>query len=474
MGIRSRFMRAAILGVWPFLSLPLAADHCCECCAEFARSTKTMFPTDIGAVMTYCHEAKQQIDQIFEKIELEATFENTAVLWDKKVRLLINRLIVLQSLGVIVDDQDLVKNAQLFMYDIAFHFMNQLALNPQYVERIISYLESADLEPFQVHYALNLLQGLYEGGLGERMTALRKKLVAMPQQPFMYRQGNAQELVFDREEISVLSLNVCNLPEKLPLIFGGILPWSDRVEGVVKIIKENAPDVLCLQEVFEYEGNEELYEALKDEYAHFYMHIGPRNASFDPQIFGLASGLFVASKYPIENAQFRAFDVVGLSINRGVFDFTVGHTHFYTTHLETHDNPIGRKARLAEMQQLVEIVNTEASEDTISIACGDMNIQWNQGEEAQDIMLENFHSPLTDGLDKITMANRTYLDYTDFWWKAHAELGAFTEVPEIYDFVLLSRKTPGKATVQIVSMNDEDRPMHALSDHQALFAKISR
>jgi len=53
-----------------------------------------------------------------------------------------------------------------------------------------------------------------------------------------------------------------------------VLPWKDQI---VKFISEQDADIIYLQEVFDHESHEALYDKLKAKYSHFYTHIGPWN-----------------------------------------------------------------------------------------------------------------------------------------------------------------------------------------------------
>jgi len=80
-------------------------------------------------------------------------------------------------------------------------------------------------------------------------------------------------------------------------LWGGVLPWELRIDGIVEQIKTQDPDVVCLQEVFDETAATALYEKLRDQYRHFYINIGPRNFGLHESSLGISSGLFVASKY---------------------------------------------------------------------------------------------------------------------------------------------------------------------------------
>ena len=108
------------------------------------------------------------------------------------------------------------------------------------------------------------------------------------------------------------------------MLFGGVLPWENRVDRIALFLKKSEADILFLQEVFSTTAGNQLYSKLKEQYAHFYLHIGPKISGFDAKNFGIPSGLFVASKYPLENPHFLIFihrSMIFYKVVRGDEDF---------------------------------------------------------------------------------------------------------------------------------------------------------
>lgn len=118
------------------------------------------------------------------------------------------------------------------------------------------------------------------------------------------------------------------------------------------ILSTNA-DVICLQEVFDDQIIYSLYEQLKDRYTHFYVEIGPRSFGFSFDPLSLPSGLFIASKYAIENPEFTPFTNKDDLINDGFFDFVIKDKknslgHLYTACLRA------QPGRAKKMNQIIE------------------------------------------------------------------------------------------------------------------------
>jgi endonuclease/exonuclease/phosphatase family metal-dependent hydrolase len=116
---------------------------------------------------------------------------------------------------------------------------------------------------------------------------------------------------------SILNFNVCFLPGKLSLLYGGMLPWKSRIQKIAAKINQIDADVVCLQEVFEGKSAQMLYEMMKDKYTHFYINIGPRTFGFTEGSAGLSSGLFIASKIKMENPEYIPFEKSGIHMKRG-------------------------------------------------------------------------------------------------------------------------------------------------------------
>jgi endonuclease/exonuclease/phosphatase family metal-dependent hydrolase len=118
---------------------------------------------------------------------------------------------------------------------------------------------------------------------------------------FNYFKGNAEEKPFPTDsKISTFFLNTCFIGGGYPYTHGGVLPWTQRIEKISSNILENDPDVVCLSEVYDFKAALKLYDQLKDNYAHFYLNIGPH-------YFAAKSGIFVASKFKIKNPHFIDF-----------------------------------------------------------------------------------------------------------------------------------------------------------------------
>jgi exonuclease III len=202
---------------------------------------------------------------------------------------------------------------------------------------------------------------------------------------FIHWEGKAAPITSRPEQFSVLSWNICCPGAGYAISDGGVMPWPFRIEALSKKICDQNADVVCLSEVFDIKTATSLYENMKDQYAHFYFHIGPRDV-------GVSSGLFVASKFAINNPSFTAFPkemLVGRTkkSEKGVFSFEVGRfATIFTTHLQNSEEPEFPTqeevtARQQEMKLLMEKVHRVAASHAV-IVTGDLNLDLNEYHES--------------------------------------------------------------------------------------------
>jgi mRNA deadenylase 3'-5' endonuclease subunit Ccr4 len=236
---------------------------------------------------------------------------------------------------------------------------------------------------------------------------------------FQYLKGEGKEKIAADESFSALTLNVCAFAGDLPMLYGGPTPWKDRIDSLTNRIKEVDADVITLQEVFDSEAAVGFYERLKDRYCYFYLNIGPR-----VDIIGTSSGLFVASKYKIENPKFTLFDDREMVRAYGFFDFDIKSSdqtlgHITTTHLQPFQSETGKELRTKELNQIIKSLQALSQGKQIPFFfCGDLNIQWGSNEPAHQLLSDSFIDNYNKNRKEITKENRTCLDFTDYRWNS--------------------------------------------------------
>ncbi len=308
--------------------------------------------------------------------------------------------------------------------------------------------------------------------------------------PFLYKKGLSLEKNLSAEEakyqFTVLNLNTCFLPGELAFVHGGVALWQDRVSALAKKILSVGADVVCLQEVFPEDASYALYEALKDDYAHFYLAIGPRPLGFSQDALGFPSGLFVASKFPVESPRFTLFDASGCQINYGFFDFLVKSAtaplgHIFTTHLQSLNDAHFPLIRAQQLMQIIDWIQTDCQADPNTsiprFVCGDFNIPWGSGEPGEKLIRTYFYDAYNCNRTEVRDEERTCTDY--FSDRYFARIGHPQPIGanlQIIDYALLF-KVPAcsDCTLEtiLVPMNALSNPETALSDHHGLLSKLT-
>lgn len=289
---------------------------------------------------------------------------------------------------------------------------------------------------------------------------------------FKHFRGKNLKERFTEKSFSILNFNVCFTPDHMPIFFGGMLPWEDRIDNVVKFINEQDADIICLQEVFDYDAHEALYNKLKTKYSHFYTHIGPWHFDGSLSSLGFESGLFVASKYPIKNPIFHPFKNDNPHINRGVFSFDIATPDgksagsIFTTHLEPFEN--GKTLREKELTQIIALMQSKNLNEAYPvILCGDLNLPPN---EAKKWINTYFEDSIDINNMEVSKDNLTSYDFTTKRLAINDELK-----PEYLDYMLLlknNKDNNSKMKTSIIKTFDTEHINKSLSDHNALFSEI--
>lgn len=472
-----------------------------------ARSLLHVFPDTPAKVHAYAEETVSLFNAEANKFLAigadDRTYANTVQHWDQIGKMLVHRMIVLKSLSIVNVSEETLQAADKAFDQVQEHLTERLSASPQIPLAIIAYLEKASqsqtLSPSEWLYVYQLAESLNSSWFPlfyqRKIDAMKETISTIPRLDYTHKTGDAalKTLSKDTPSFSLLNFNVCFLPGNLPLLFGGMTPWSLRIDKVADRILQLDADVICLQEVFEEEAAEKLYEKLKGRYAHFYMNIGPRNFGFNHESAGMGSGLFIASKLQIIDSKFRLFKNTSYHMNRGCFDFTVASedvpfAHVYTTHLEAFSYPPGPEFRKQQLEEILDTMQQDSNQRGASSAivlCGDLNIPWSSKEPAEMLLQEYFSDAYNKSRKELSMKNRTYVDFTELWWKARLDTSRFTAKPEILDYAILLQKLPNskeayakdqnyRIVTAVVPMNELENPLDALSDHHAEISLIQR
>lgn len=200
--------------------------------------------------------------------------------------------------------------------------------------------------------------------------------------PFIYTKYETIPQCLPAERlISLLSWNVCCIGASLTITDGGVTPTSFRMERIVESIIDVNADVTCLCEVFDVITARYFKEKLKEAgYGYFFSHIGPK-------AIGLSSGLFIASRYSVQNPEFSVFTKAhgwASYSEKGVFSFDITEkarrplARIHVTHLQHSENPASpdleeihsREHQLNELKEIADRVNSNLPQ----IITGDLNM----------------------------------------------------------------------------------------------------
>lgn len=275
---------------------------------------------------------------------------------------------------------------------------------------------------------------------------------------YTYWRGNGAEKP-DDQNIKCMTLNACMFWGGLPLLFGGVRPAGERIEALAQLIQEQDPDILFLQET-SFPASCELFEKLKDQYAHCFTRIGPNP-------FGMGAELVVFSKVPMQNVEFYQYPYEK-GMLRGAFFFETPSYTFVNTHLAADENSEERRRQFDLLTQRIEEKKKESDRNFFIL--GDLNIDsYASDEEYQNTIGKHpYFDPrkeLHQGTESTTNAMTNQVRGKE----------VYSNLSEMIDYALLYG-SPGEFELRsdFVKTYSIEKPEEALSDHQGLILEISK
>jgi len=209
---------------------------------------------------------------------------------------------------------------------------------------------------------------------------LRSVVAQLEITPFIHYRGKAAEQSLKNRMFSLFCWNACGVSGGYAISDGGVVPWAFRIDEVVQKVRDQDADVVCLYEIFDIQTALILYEKMKHEYAHFYFNIGPRAV-------GVSSGMFVASKFEIENPEFIAFPketLVGRTKNaeKGLFAFDIksedkSFARIFTTHLQQSEEcayPTDEEKEARRQEMEIVMAKVDQVKNRAIVVAGDLNL----------------------------------------------------------------------------------------------------
>lgn len=204
-------------------------------------------------------------------------------------------------------------------------------------------------------------------------------------EPYIHLKGTEPAKVLPKllqeSSISVYSANRANQAAGYVFTDAGVTPWTHRIDAHVAEIKDQNADVVCLSELFDPSASFYLYEELKKlGYTDFYFNMGYK-------AIAPGSGLFVASKYAIQNPEFTAFPEATLQGRtkwacKGFFRFDIASQNdviarIYTTHLQHSEEPEfpNRNPKITDItQEVIKKALTEDCQDDVIARAAQMHL----------------------------------------------------------------------------------------------------
>jgi exonuclease III len=328
-------------------------------------------------------------------------------------------------------------------------------------------VEPDRLTPSQNYWLIEMLSTVKsENPLYADAMKLKAELSKQPVLLYTYVPGQQEDKKLpENRTLKIMNWNVCFFGDLVPMLFGGVRPYVDRVDAVVRTIINSDADIVCLQEIFSLKGGDALVEKLKPHYAHFYTKIGPRVIGFSNENQGIPSGLFVASRYPLKNVEFVPFTAEQTPSNRayGVFAADIcTEQESLARLLATHLQPGSSTEDIAYRAKQMTVVRSNMEQSQLNaFACGDFNIEETSPEGREQ--LKGFVMNKTPGW--------TCRELRNYWFQADQNIALFNAQPmdlETIDFFVAKFKADPAPIfkTEIGIVNEINNPGKALSDHQ--------
>lgn len=97
---------------------------------------------------------------------------------------------------------------------------------------------------------------------------------ALQKNQFTHVRGSAPESLLANGQVKVMVWSLCGEHGGLSYRKGGVIHWRSRLDRIIDKINGENPDVVVLQEVNDTALAEALVAKLRENYAHFFMHLG--------------------------------------------------------------------------------------------------------------------------------------------------------------------------------------------------------
>ena len=329
-------------------------------------------------------------------------------------------------------------------------------------------LEAAFLTPFQRDITEKILMGAPNPN-----DLSLEKLHQFERHNFIYEQLPINKSISVGNRLTVFTANVLCFPDNFSYFFGGVSPWPSRIDTLAKKIISTNADIICLQEIWDKEVARALIDLLKDKYFYFIYDAGNQYGTLSPEEIGFNSGLFVASRIPLENITFTPFahiKPIKAGVKRGAIraQFTAGNAKWtlVTTHLQNGTDDEAAQIRKGQFDQCVSLLGQDKG-----FILGDFNINAFSDEFESSALSRDFSIPYLDHKSSVTKETATATDYfNDLAHTSPDERPEIIPTYELLDYCVVrkdatSMKLLSQVKVPLFSIED---PTGALSDHHGI------
>lgn len=249
----------------------------------------------------------------------------------------------------------------------------------------------------------------------------------------------------------ILTWNICG-PCAMAKDHGGVNHWQDRIDRIVATIKNEDPDVLLLEEIYDTALAEAIIAKLGSHYAHFYTHLGQN-------VIGSVGGCMVAFKGHPEKFTNINFNNNDASLTRtfATLEFKIGNepVRFIGTHL-IHNSADSRTEQVAQIERTI-------NDKMLTILAGDLNVERDQSEGE---VLSHFEHGYKGS--EPTCTNRMIDQWSSDWDPKNAGTPG-----EVIDYISIYKPSMSPKfkleDVQLVrAFDDTYNTKEALSDHHGI------
>ncbi|MBS0652882.1 MAG: endonuclease/exonuclease/phosphatase family protein [Verrucomicrobia bacterium] len=359
-------------------------------------------------------------------------------------------------------------------------FKMQLSSHSGLLDAFVNNAQAAEkLTPQQRLFTENVLKDYLTIFPNEsaKISAALQQLSQWEKKSFASAQGLALPIDSSTlSELKVFTANIICFPGILPYMYGGICPWEDRIDKMVEMIRSTEAEIVCLQEVWDPEAMRALIERLKTDYAHFIYDAGDPSGTLDVEKMGYNSGLFIASKLPLEAVAFdRFYRSIPKISNRGALSAACEagkqRIAFITTHLQ-HGNTLEmREVRKEQLHRCYALLTKASPSSDWGFLAGDLNINALDPEYQKSGLSDLFAIPYAADRFRKKIEKATCTDYfNDLVLTPFDQRNQIVPNHEILDYCIAPRSfnSPGKPIQTLIRLFSIDAPTQALSDHNGL------